>query len=106
MTAAISVALISAFFFALAATLQQREAGLQTALGASDPRLLWRLAHRPWWLAGIVADIVPPVNASGKWQMWCWPGRWPTWITHCSVQKRIPPWVVTAPLGAPVVPDV
>lgn len=58
MTAAISVALISAFFFALAATLQQREAGLQTALGASDPRLLWRLAHRPWWLAGIVADIV------------------------------------------------
>ncbi|SDO35813.1 hypothetical protein SAMN04515671_0683 [Nakamurella panacisegetis] len=58
MTAAISVALISAFFFALAATLQQREAGLATEIGASDPRLLWRLAHRPWWLAGIVADVL------------------------------------------------
>lgn len=58
MTAAILVALASAFCFALAATLQQREAGLQSTVGASDPRLLWRLAHRPWWLVGIVADVM------------------------------------------------
>lgn len=58
MLAAILVALASAFCFALAATLQQREAGLDRTTGASDPRLLWRLAHRPWWLVGIVADVM------------------------------------------------
>jgi hypothetical protein len=58
MTAAILIALASAFCFALAATLQQREAGLDSTLGASDPRLLWRLAHRPWWLVGILADVI------------------------------------------------
>jgi drug/metabolite transporter (DMT)-like permease len=58
MTAAILVALASAFCFALAATLQQREAGLDATVGTSDPRLLWRLAHRRWWLVGIVADVI------------------------------------------------
>ena len=60
----------------------------------------------PLWTTGIVADIVPPVNASGKWQMCTSPGAWRTWITHCNVQNRMPPWVVIAPLGSPVVPDV
>ena len=58
MIAAIAVALASAFFFAFAATLQQREAALEEGVGESDPRLLWRLAHRPLWLAGIGADLL------------------------------------------------
>ncbi len=58
MIAAIGAALASAFFFALAATLQQREAALEQNVGPSDPRLLWRLAHRPLWLAGIGADVL------------------------------------------------
>ena len=58
MIAAVAVALAGAFFFALAATLQQREAALEEGVGESDPRLLWRLAHRPLWLAGIGADVV------------------------------------------------
>jgi drug/metabolite transporter (DMT)-like permease len=52
------LALGGAFFFALAAVLQQREAAqVHHSTGASDPRLLWRLAQRPWWLAGIAADL-------------------------------------------------
>jgi drug/metabolite transporter (DMT)-like permease len=52
------LALAGAFFFAVAAVLQQREAASVHPTGASDPRLLWRLAQRPWWLAGIAADVV------------------------------------------------
>ncbi|MGI8589732.1 MAG: DMT family transporter [Nakamurella sp.] len=58
MTAAVLAALASAFCFGLAATLQQQEAGLATASGVGDPRLLWRLAHRPIWVAGIFADVL------------------------------------------------
>ena len=43
---------------ALAAALQQREATRAADLRIADPRLLWRLAHRPLWVAGIVADGV------------------------------------------------
>ena len=57
-TAAVLAALASAFCFGLAATLQQREAGLATASGVGDPRLLWRLAHRPIWVAGIFVDVL------------------------------------------------
>jgi drug/metabolite transporter (DMT)-like permease len=34
------------------------EASRAADLGIADPRLLWRLAHRPLWVAGIVADGV------------------------------------------------
>jgi len=57
-TAAVLAALASAFCFGLAATLQQREAGLATVSGVGDPRLLWRLAHRPMWVAGIFVDVL------------------------------------------------
>ena len=53
---AVLAALASALCFALAATLQQREAGRTHTSGVADPRLLWRLAHRPLWLAGIGCD--------------------------------------------------
>ncbi len=56
MTGAVFAALLSALCFALGAALQQREALRATDFGVADPRLLWRLAHRPIWLAGIVAD--------------------------------------------------
>ncbi len=56
MTGAILAALASAFCFALAAALQQHEALQAADLGVADPRLLWRLAHRPLWLVGVVAD--------------------------------------------------
>jgi drug/metabolite transporter (DMT)-like permease len=49
-------ALLGAFCFGLAAALQQREALRAADLRIADPRLLWRLAHRPLWVAGIVAD--------------------------------------------------
>ena len=55
-TVAVVAALLGAFFFGLAAALQQREATRAADLRIADPRLLWRLAHRPLWVAGIVAD--------------------------------------------------
>ena len=57
-TVAVVAALLGAFFFGVAAALQQREATGAADLRVADPRLLWRLAHRPLWIAGIVADGV------------------------------------------------
>ncbi len=57
-TGAVLAALAAAFCFALAAALQQREAGRANGYGVADPRLLWKLAHRPVWLAGIAADAL------------------------------------------------
>src|SRR5580765_2468652 len=54
-------AVASAFCFGLAAALQQREALRTNASGVVDPRLLWRLAHRPLWLLGIVADLAAAI---------------------------------------------
>ncbi|MGI8417110.1 MAG: DMT family transporter, partial [Nakamurella sp.] len=53
---AILAALASALCFAIAAALQQREAGLVVSSGVADPRVLFRLARRPIWLAGLGAD--------------------------------------------------
>ena len=61
MVAAVTTALLSALCFALGATLQQREALRAASSGVSDPRLLWRLAHQPLWLAGVAADIASAV---------------------------------------------
>lgn len=57
-TAAVLLALAGAFCFGAAAALQQREAGRAADLPVADPRLLWRLAHRPLWLAGVLADAL------------------------------------------------
>ena len=53
--AAVLAALSGAFCYALAAALQQYEACRAPAGGVADPRLLWRLAHRPLWVAGVAA---------------------------------------------------
>ena len=57
-TAAVLLALAGSFCFGAAAALQQREAGRAADLPVADPRLLWRLAHRPLWLVGVLADVV------------------------------------------------
>jgi hypothetical protein len=45
-TVAVVAALLGAFFFGLAAALQQTEARRATDLRTADPRLLWRLVRR------------------------------------------------------------
>lgn len=52
---AVLAALVGAFFYAVAASLQHHEAIRATSAGVVNPRLLWQLAHRPLWLAGIAA---------------------------------------------------
>ncbi len=52
---AVLAALAGALAFAVAAALQQHEAARATTRGMANPRLLWQLAHRPVWLAGIAA---------------------------------------------------
>lgn len=52
---AVLAALAGALAFAVAAALQQLEAARATTRGMANPRLLWQLAHRPMWLAGIGA---------------------------------------------------
>lgn len=54
---ALSSALAGACCFALAAALQHREASAETRHAVAHPRLLWHLAHRPLWLAGIAAAL-------------------------------------------------
>jgi len=51
----IVLALVAALLFALGTVLQQR-AGLEEPAGGSSSGLLLRMAKRPVWLAGIVAD--------------------------------------------------
>ena len=58
LTAAVLLALAGACCFGAAAALQQREAGRAAELPLGDPRMLWRLAHRPLWLLGVLADAV------------------------------------------------
>ncbi len=58
LTVAIVAALASALCFAVAAALQQQEAGVAVASGVADARLLLRLARRPIWLAGVCADVL------------------------------------------------
>ena len=57
MALAVLAALASAFCFALGAALQHREAIAVTSGGVADPRLLWKLCHRPLWLVGTLADL-------------------------------------------------
>jgi len=52
---AILAALGSAACYALAATVQQREAERAPAQRLAAPGLLWTLAHRPWWVAAVGA---------------------------------------------------
>ncbi len=51
----IVLALVAALLFALGTVLQQR-AGLEAPAGGSSTGLLLRMARRPVWLAGILAD--------------------------------------------------
>lgn len=57
MALAILAALASAFCFALGAALQHREAIAVNSGGVADPRLIWKLCHRPLWLVGTLADL-------------------------------------------------
>lgn len=55
MAVAVVAALVGAWCYALAAALQHHEAARATTSGVANPRLLWQLAHRPLWLAGVGA---------------------------------------------------
>ncbi|MDX3236934.1 DMT family transporter [Streptomyces sp. ME03-5709C] len=50
---AVPAALLAACCFAVAAVLQQEAAATMPAGESLRPRLIWALAHRPLWLAGI-----------------------------------------------------
>jgi hypothetical protein len=56
MNAAI-LALIAALLFGVGVAVQQHEAHATSPEHALHPSLLLRLASRPWWLVGLVADI-------------------------------------------------
>ena len=49
------LALVAAFFFALAATLQQKGALGMGEVSLGSPKSLLKLASQKWWLAGTVA---------------------------------------------------
>ena len=51
------LAVVSALLFALGTVLQQK-AGMDAGPSASNSGLLWRMARRPVWLAGIAADTL------------------------------------------------
>ena len=53
---AVGLALLSSFLFALAASLQQREASALRDDQAGSMRMLLVLARRPLWLGGVAAD--------------------------------------------------
>jgi drug/metabolite transporter (DMT)-like permease len=55
--AAVAVALASAFAYSLASVTQHREAGAVTTHDVGAPSLLLKLAVRPWWLLGALADL-------------------------------------------------
>ncbi|MCX5317882.1 DMT family transporter [Streptomyces sp. NBC_00154] len=50
---AVPAALLAACCFAVAAVLQQETAATMPEKESLRPRLIWALAHRPLWLAGI-----------------------------------------------------
>jgi uncharacterized membrane protein len=49
------LAIVAAFFFALAATLQQKGALGMGEVSLGSPKSLLTLAKQPWWLAGTIA---------------------------------------------------
>ncbi|MDX6213889.1 MAG: hypothetical protein QOF82_2976 [Frankiales bacterium] len=55
--AAAGVALASAFCYSTASVTQHREAGAVTTHGVGSPSLMLKLAVRPWWLLGALADV-------------------------------------------------
>jgi uncharacterized membrane protein len=55
--AAAGVALASAFCYSTASVTQHREAGEVTTHEVGSPSLLLKLAVRPWWLVGALADV-------------------------------------------------
>jgi drug/metabolite transporter (DMT)-like permease len=55
--AAVAVALASAFAYSVASVTQHREAGEVSTSEVGAPSLLLKLAVRPWWLAGALADV-------------------------------------------------
>jgi drug/metabolite transporter (DMT)-like permease len=52
------LALVAAFFFALAATLQQKGALDMGSVSLGSPKSLLQLARQRWWLAGTIALLV------------------------------------------------
>jgi uncharacterized membrane protein len=55
--AAAGVALASAFAYSTASVTQHREAGEVSTHDVGSPSLLLKLAVRPWWLVGALADV-------------------------------------------------
>ncbi|BEP14997.1 DMT family transporter [Acidothermaceae bacterium B102] len=55
--AAVAVALASAFAYSVASVTQHREAGSVSTHEVGAPSLLLKLAVRPWWLVGALADV-------------------------------------------------
>src|SRR5205823_6890078 len=55
--AAVAAALASAFGYSVASVTQHREAGEVSTHDVGAPSLLLKLAVRPWWLAGALADL-------------------------------------------------
>lgn len=54
---AVALALASSFCYAVASVTQHREAGSIATEEVGSPSLLLKLAVRPWWLVGAVADV-------------------------------------------------
>jgi uncharacterized membrane protein len=54
---AVVAALVASLLYAVASVLQQREAEQEPVEVALKIGLLARLARRPWWMTGIVADV-------------------------------------------------
>lgn len=59
------LALVASLLFGAGVAVQQHEAHLTSAEHALHPTLLVRLAGRPWWIIGLVADI-------GGWAVQAW----------------------------------
>ncbi|GAB3809146.1 DMT family transporter [Micromonospora zhanjiangensis] len=58
---AVVLGLASATVFALGSTLEQHAAKREPATRTFDPRLLFRLLHRPMWLFGWIPDVAATV---------------------------------------------
>ena len=54
---AVALALVAAVLFAFATVLQQK-AGMEEGTGGSASGLLLRMARRPVWLGGVLADAL------------------------------------------------
>jgi drug/metabolite transporter (DMT)-like permease len=51
-------ALVAALMYAMASVLQQRGASEQPMEQSLKLGLLWRLLHHPWWVLGLVCDVL------------------------------------------------